>query len=227
MRSRMFLWVGTATAILLIGIGATSFLLASRGESQEDKSFLEKTNDKLSRIGQPTVPADYEFNPSPVPDRERSTATPGPSPTPIVPECAKGTISGTAEIVAQHGSAQGASCARAGNYLYFVTDGVDAKPGGIAVFACTKECSPESSLDAGSQWTFHEAPVAIPMKILSFVDPATFILAPGQICFDLRSGEYKTTPPCMVEPTIPPGPPWEVTPYIEPTPVDLSTPESP
>jgi hypothetical protein len=61
-------------------------------------------------------------------------------------------------------------------------------------------------LQRAAAWTFYPAPDKGRFKIAGFVEPETLlIVGMGQICFNLRTGEYIIKQPCIVEPTIPPG----------------------
>ena len=229
---RRFGVVAAALVLAILGGVVIYFVVDPPVGGQEDKTLLERTNEKFARIGFPTLASEDQLTWTPLP--EPFTPTPGPSPIALVPECAQGTISGAEAIVATYGGSS-SRCGAVGRFLYFAISGWYDTPlvddqGGIAVYACAAD-DPCTRGDPGvrsATWTFYPAPAKGRFKVVSFAPPDTLIIqGMGQICFNLRTGEYITTLPCVVEPTVPPGPPWPVTPYIEPTPFDPGTPPVP
>ncbi|HEX9833326.1 MAG TPA: hypothetical protein VGA66_09625, partial [Mycobacterium sp.] len=121
------------------------------------------------------------------------------------------------EIVAQYGGARGLRCTAVGEFMYFVVPGDDERRGGVAAFMCKQQCKNDVpgepgryALGAGESgsWSFYQAPNVGRLKTMSFFPPETLILSDrikGQICFNLRTGEYLSELPCIDEPTVPPG----------------------
>jgi hypothetical protein len=228
MRRRLILLV---SALVLAAAAAVSgYLLIDSAKGKEAETPLEVLNRKIAANGLPTLASEAELTWTPPTPHDSSTATPGPSPTPTLPDCAAGTISGAEAIVAQYGSAS--RCGSVGRFLYFSVSGWYDSPlvddqGGIAVYACADEdpCNRGDPVVRPVVWAFYPAPAKGRFKVGGFVPPDTLIImGMGQICFNLRTGEYITKQPCVIEPTVPPGPPWPVTPYLEPTAFDPGTP---
>lgn len=232
MRRRRSLLAGTLALTIVAAVFA--YLLVDSSEGQEAETTFEVTNRKLAANGMPTLASEDELAWTPPAPHEPFTPTPGPSPTPTFPDCAAGTIAGAEAIVAQYGSAS-PTCGSVGRFLYFAVSGWYDTPlvdnqGGIAVYACADEdpCTRGDPVARPATWTFYPAPAKGRFKVGGFAPPDTLIImGMGQICFNLRTGEYITENPCVVEPTVPPGPPWPVTPYVEPTPFDPGTPPVP
>jgi hypothetical protein len=226
-----------AGLVLALGIGIGAFALVQGGEGEEAETPLEVANRKLANAGQPTLPPDW--NPPPIPSPDPGirpwTPTPGPSPTPMAPVCSEANITGAEEIVQRYGSATSTECAAVGSFMYFLVPGdrEGDRHGGVAVFECSRECVENLADEPGryvigrgeaGAWSFYPAPYSI-SKVMGFSSPDTLILAPAQLCLNLRTGEYNSVQPCFEEPTVPPTP-WEVTPYVEPTAVDIGRPPS-
>lgn len=220
MRHRLILGFAALTLTVVAGIGI--FIVSRSSGSGEAGTEVDAVNARLTQKGLPTLSSSIDLDPPTPMPHPPLTATPGPSPTPVVPSCEAASLSGAAEIVSQYGSASSGRCLGSANFLYFFVPRSSQSAGGVAVFECRTQCDPSARGSQTGSWSFFPAPNEGYTRLGPYIDPDILILLPGEPCFHLTTGEYDLQRPCFAEPTIPPGPPWPVTPYVEPTLSDVT-----
>ena len=189
-------WIGVLLTVAA-AVGAAIVLTAYwRGAVESDaKTRIDRINEKFAASGNPTI--NPNATPVPTPD---GTRPPVSTSVPIVPNCAGGQITGTARIVADHGSAPSDRCAFWAGVIYFTATGTKTSHAGFAVYRCPPDdtaCLSGATPTSRGEWTFIEAPNPGVLRELASRPTRVLVHNGGEICFDFETLEFDIDPGCL------------------------------